>query len=95
MDARQRALLIASVAGLVAAAATGFGQTSQAHAQEGEAHCYGVNKCKGTGDCGGKGTSCAGTNGCKAQGFISMDEDDCLRLEGGRLTPEPATEPQA
>ena len=96
MDARQRAWLIASVAGLMAAAVTGFGQTSSAaHGEEGEAHCYGVNKCKGTGDCGGKGSSCAGTNACKAQGFISMDEDDCLRLEGGRLTSEPAAEPQA
>jgi len=51
-------------------------------------HCHGVNKCKGTGDCGGKGHSCAGGNACKGQGYLSMDKETCLKIEGGRLTPE-------
>lgn len=59
-------------------------------------HCYGVNRCKGTGDCAGApgqkcgtsdGHSCAGQNACKHRGYVDMDEATCLRLEGGRLTP--------
>lgn len=96
MDAKhQRTLVTAAVAGLMAALGT---LASTAHAeQEGmmmgggdgnKVHCYGVNKCKGTGDCGGKGSSCAGTNACKGQAFIDLSEKDCLRIEGGRLTPD-------
>jgi uncharacterized membrane protein len=88
MSGKQRTLLAASVAGLLAALGlAGGAPTTQA--AEGDVHCYGVNKCKGTGDCGGKGTSCAGTNACKGQGFLDMAEDDCMRIDGGRLTPEP------
>lgn len=86
---KQRAFLAASVAGLLAAAGIStFGQAAQAAG--GDVPCYGVNKCKGTGDCGGKGHSCHAQNACKGQGYIDMSEDDCLRIEGGRLTPEPA-----
>ena len=60
-----------------------------AHAgEEGTAHCYGINKCKGTGDCGGKGHSCAGKNGCEGTGYLSLSEDTCLKIKGGRLTQE-------
>ena len=45
--------------------------SAPAHAQEGETvHCYGVNKCKETGDCGGPGHSCANQNACKRKGYI-------------------------
>ena len=98
MDAKtQRALLAASVAGLLAAVGVSSG-ARHAHADEhggetvGEVHCYGINKCQGTGDCGGKGHSCQGQNACQGQGFIDLSEDDCLRIEGGRLTEEPEPE---
>lgn len=94
MDARtQRAFVAASVAGLLTAAGLSVvGQ--QAQAQEGDAaggtvHCYGINKCMGTGDCGGKGHSCAGKNACQGQGYLDVAEKNCLRIQGGRLTPEP------
>ncbi len=59
-------------------------------AQEAEAEvkCYGVNKCKGAGTCGGKGHSCAGENSCKGQGYLNIDKETCLKIEGGRLTLE-------
>ena len=101
MDAKkQRAVLAASVAGLLAAAgAVSFGQS--AHAREGEkggdqagaVHCYGVNKCQGTGNCGGKGHSCRGQNACQGQGYLDLSQNDCLRITGGRLTEEAYTEP--
>ncbi len=81
---KKKMFLAASVAGLVAAALSGT--ATLAHAED--AACYGVNKCKGTGDCGGKGASCHGTNACKGQGFLSLPADTCLKIEGGRLTAE-------
>ena len=59
----------------------------QARAEGEKVKCYGVNKCKGTGACGGKGHSCAGENTCKGQGYLKIDKDTCLKIEGGRLTP--------
>jgi uncharacterized membrane protein len=78
-------LLASAVTGLLTLAAP-TGTATAADAEE--VHCYGVNKCKGTGACGGKGHSCAGENSCKGKGFLSMDEETCLKIEGGRLTPE-------
>ncbi len=86
MNAKKRALIAASVAGLMAAAAAGSAQTVQA-AEEGKVPCYGVNKCKGTGDCGGKGHGCAGKNACEGKGYIELSKEDCLRIKGGSLTP--------
>ncbi len=84
-----RSLLVASLAGVlsVPVALATFGGTTAAHEIE-EVHCYGVNKCKATGDCGGKGHSCANQNGCKRQGYLDMDKELCLKIDGGRLTAE-------
>lgn len=89
MDVKKRTLLAASVVGLMAAGLASFG--SQAYAVDetgGSAPCYGINKCKGAGDCGGKGHSCAGQNACKGTGYIKLDKDTCLKIQGGRLTEE-------
>ena len=86
MEAKKRAWIAASVAGLMAAAAAGLAPPAQA-AEEGKVPCYGVNKCKGTGDCGGKGHSCAGKNECGGAGYINLAKNDCLRIKGGSLTP--------
>ena len=96
MDVKKRALLTASVVGLLAATASVLSRSAQAVEGDdeeagGTAHCYGINKCKGSGDCSGKGHSCSGQNACKGQGFIDLDRDTCLRIEGGRLTSEPAS----
>jgi uncharacterized membrane protein len=64
--------------------------TGAAFAESDEAvSCYGINKCKGTGACGGKGHSCAGENKCKGKGLLKLDKDTCMKIEGGRLTAEP------
>jgi len=75
--------VVAAIAGLMAVAGS-FAVQAVAFAED--AHCYGVNKCKGTGDCGGKGASCAGTNSCKGAGWLSVSKETCLKLEGGSLT---------
>ena len=82
----KRSLLLASaVAGMMAFA----GAPGSASAEETEkVNCYGVNKCKGAGACGGKAHSCAGENTCKGQGYLKIDKETCLSIEGGRLTPQ-------
>ena len=77
-------LLVSAVAGLLMT--TGIA-TSAAAEDAKTVHCYGVNKCKGTGACGGKGHSCAGENECKGHGYLKMDKETCLKIEGGRLKP--------
>ena len=85
---RRRALVAASVAGLLAAAlAEGFGRSAQAE-DTGKVPCYGINKCKGAGACGGKGHSCSGKNECAGQGYLTLDKETCLKIKDGRLTPE-------
>jgi uncharacterized membrane protein len=86
---RSRGGLIASaVAGLFAAGLVGP-PTSPAQGAD-QIHCYGINACKGKGDCGGKGHSCAGENTCKAKGYLKLDKETCLKIQGARLTEEPA-----
>ena len=81
-NGKKGALIASAIAGLLVAAGT----TTTSSADEAEkVSCYGVNKCKGTGACGGKGHSCAGENQCKGEGFLKIDQDTCLKIEGGRL----------
>jgi uncharacterized membrane protein len=84
---RRNLVLASAVAGLLASAAPSTTAIAADEAGD-KVPCYGINKCKGTGDCGGKGHSCAGQNACKAQGFIKLEKDVCLRIQGGRLTAE-------
>jgi len=86
--ALSRGVLIASaVAGLFAAGLAG-GPTGSAQAAD-EVHCYGINACKAKGDCGGKGHSCAGENACRGKGYLKLDKETCLKIQGARLTEEP------
>ena len=88
---RQRAVVAAAVAGLltaVGAVAASATDEAGAGAAGGKAPCYGINKCKGTGACGGKDHSCAGMNACQGQGYLQLEKDTCLKIQGGRLTAE-------
>ncbi len=82
---KKKMLIAASIAGLMSVAASGI--VTAAIAAE-AVPCYGINACKGTGDCGGKGYSCAGKNACKGQGFVKLPADICTRINGGKLTAE-------
>ncbi|HXV62730.1 MAG TPA: hypothetical protein VEK15_18670 [Vicinamibacteria bacterium] len=82
-----KSLLVASLAGILSVPLAMAARGGGGAAQEGEVgHCYGVNKCKGVGDCGGPGHSCAGQNACKRQGYLDMEKELCLKIDGGRLT---------
>lgn len=82
---KKRALVAASVAGLMAVAAP-LVMAGTAFADK--VPCYNINACAKMGDCGGKGHSCAGKNACAKQGYILLpDKDTCLKIQGGSLTP--------
>lgn len=87
MNNRSRLLLAASLAGALAAPGLVAAHDHAEKAAGGEkAPCYGVNKCKGVGECSQPGHGCAGNNACKRQGWIEMDKDLCLKIDGGSLT---------
>lgn len=87
---RANPLLLAAIAGVIGAASA---PSHAADKREGSTtsgtnvECYGVNRCKGMGACGGPGHSCAGQNACKGKGWISMDKQTCLKLAGSSLKP--------
>jgi len=84
-----KVLMASAVAGLLALGVAGTASADEAAGKDdSKVKCYGVNKCKGTGACGGAGYSCAGNNACKGQGWLHIDKDTCLKIQGGRLTPE-------
>jgi uncharacterized membrane protein len=86
-----KVLLASAVAGLLAVSAAA-GVAQAAEGTDDKVHCFGINKCKGTGDCSGKGHQCAGHNSCKGKGHINLPKDICLRITGGHLTPKKGEE---
>ncbi len=86
MNSQKCKLIRTAIAGLFAAGSISGLQslTAQAHAAD---ECYGINKCKGTGDCGGKGYSCAGNNACNRQGWLTIPEKTCNKIEGASTKP--------
>ena len=87
---KKNMLLRASIAGLIAAGSVAATQAiASAHAESGSGvPCYGINACKGVGECGGKGYSCSGSNACKGQGFLKLPADTCTKIQGGKLKAE-------
>lgn len=87
---KKKALVAASVAGLLAVAPVFIAGT--AHAQAAPAAkvpCYGINACKGTGECAGKGHSCSGKNACKGMGMTNVaSADECLKAGGTLEAPK-------
>lgn len=87
---KSKILLASAAAGLMTLAMSASPDQVRAEGDGSEVKCYGVNKCKGSGECGGKGYSCAGKNECAGHGWIKLDKDKCLSIKGGRLTPDAA-----
>ncbi len=71
---------------LAAAAAAAFATVPlQANAMSktpAEAHCTGVNACKGKGSCKTANNACGGQNACKGQGYVSMSKEACDQVGG-------------
>jgi uncharacterized membrane protein len=90
-DQKRRVLLASAVAGLMAMASSSPAADAPKAADD-KVHCYGINACKGTGDCSGKGHQCAGLNVCNGQGHINLAKSLCLRIQGGHLEAKPGEE---
>ena len=87
---KKMTLLAASAAGLLAMGMA-LGHAGVVYAEG--VQCAGVNACKGTGECGGKGHECAGKNACKGEGWVTQATDaDCVKAGGTVLPQEPAAE---
>lgn len=88
MTPRSKTLLAAALAGALALPAALKAQDEKPAGDGDLKPCWGINKCKGTGDCGAEGcrhSGCHGSNACKGQGFIRQSPDTCLRITGGSL----------
>lgn len=86
----KKMLSAAALSGLLFAA-TGFSSESQAKPGKAKAemgHCFGVNSCKGQGDCSGDGHECKGKNECKGKGFKGMTKAQCTKKHGEKWEPE-------
>ena len=79
---KKKALIAASIAGLIAA--SNVAVMTQAQAADEKENCYGLNACKGQGACGGKDHSCAGKNACKGMGIVQVAKGTCVE-QGGKL----------
>lgn len=92
MRSIDRMLLGAAMAGVLAgttAKVVRADQDSQATPQKMTVvPCYGLNACKGKGECGSKsdGNGCGGSNACKGKGWLSMPKKSCVAA-GGSLDP--------
>ena len=86
----RRSLLVAALAGALALPAALRAEDAKTAPDDGDKKpCWGINKCKGTGDCGADGcraSGCHGSNGCKGQGFIRLNPETCMKIQGGSLT---------
>ncbi|NNM60079.1 MAG: hypothetical protein HKM04_09740 [Legionellales bacterium] len=74
-------VLATAAAGLLAIAPVSMAATSTTS----QAHCYGVNACKGKGACKTSYNACKGQNSCKGKGFLLMTQTQCAK-QGGSLT---------
>jgi hypothetical protein len=89
MNPRSKSLLAAALAGALSVPTALQAQEKKSGEDSNLKPCWGVNTCKGTGDCGADGcrqSGCHGSNACKGQGFLRLDPDTCLKIQGGRLT---------
>ena len=78
-----------ALAAMASAATPPAGSSGIALGQSDTVHCYGVNSCKGSGDCKTTAHECKGMNECKGHGFKALAAGACLTKGGtiGDLNP--------
>lgn len=75
------ALWSAALAGLVLASGN-CKESKPAPEKVAEGKCYGINTCKGKGECATKDHGCAGMNTCKGKAWMKTLETDCKTKNG-------------
>ena len=88
----KKLMMTSAMAGLLLAGGTMVSQAADSSSEE--VKCYGVNACKGHGDCSGKINACSGDNGCEAtlkcqsmnsckgKGIKKMSKKECMDKKG-------------
>lgn len=71
-----------ALSALANAATAPEGSTGLAVGAADAVHCYGINSCKGTGDCKTTDHECKGFNACKGHGFKALTAGECLKRGG-------------
>jgi hypothetical protein len=89
MNVRTRSLLIATITGVLALPSVLVAEEAKTEDKQNNYVCWGINKCKGQGSCSATGRredGCSGSNSCRRQGFLRIEPETCLKIEGGSLT---------
>ncbi len=79
LNRKSGAKLAMTAAVLVVTGATLIGA---AMAETVKGRCFGVNGCKGQGNCKSAKNDCKGKNACKGQGWLEMLQADCSDKQG-------------
>ena len=82
MKKKTALLATAALGGLLLASTAGPAHAGENGAEAAKGECWGINSCKGTGACQGKGHSCAGENACKGQGWLKLTAAECAEKSG-------------
>lgn len=88
MNTTTKSLLVAALAGVLAIPAIARAEDQKSPDDGDKVPCWGVNKCKAVGACSAEGCrahGCHGSNECRRKGFLRIDAETCLKVEGGRL----------
>jgi uncharacterized membrane protein len=81
--AMKGAVIATAVAGLFATKVA-FAGHHEGGQEAKKVHCYGVNECKGKGECGTATHDCHGKNACKGKGWIALTAAEC-KDKGGEV----------
>ncbi|MBI3396757.1 MAG: hypothetical protein HY042_13045 [Spirochaetia bacterium] len=81
---KDRNMLLGAAVGGLLAATTILAQNPNKPADPSKetGKCYGVNTCKGKGECMSKDHSCGGQNSCAGKGWKKMTMKDCTAKKG-------------
>jgi uncharacterized membrane protein len=84
MYIKRKGIMLATTAAILICSQT-FAADNNKSAPDKPVKCYGVNSCKGKGQCGGKDSNaCAGQNACKGKGWLFMSTEECTK-KGGKV----------
>jgi uncharacterized membrane protein len=84
MYIKRKGIILATAAAVLICSQT-FAADNNKSASAKPVKCYGVNSCKGKGQCGEKNNACAGQNTCKGKGWLFMSPEDCTK-KGGKVS---------
>lgn len=81
---KNRGLVIASAVALLITSQSFAATETSAPAKS--VKCFGVNSCRGKGQCSEKGSNaCAGQNACQGKGWLYSQAADQCQARGGRI----------